>query len=95
MQHISMAQDSLYGHTMSEIKIHNILLSNIVRPSVKGLVFLLAASREYSGWLKAYTKVITCGNFRTQREFRRDQIAGLIKELYILNRCTVYVIKFS
>ena len=62
-------------------------------PSLYGFVPSLAANWEYTGcWkervLKLAQKLSFVVTFVPNESARPDQIANLIKELYILNRCT-------
>ena len=55
---------------------------------------LSAAMREYTGWLKGRVlkpaqKLPLVVTFVPSKSARLDQIVDLIKELYILNRCTL------
>ena len=70
----------------------NYILSIAVRPAVSGFIPLSAANREYTGWLKDRVlkparKLSLVVTFMPSESARPNQIADLIKELYILNRC--------
>ena len=64
-----------------------------VRPAVLGFVPLLAANRDNNGRLKDIVlkpvrKLSLVVTFVPSESAQPDQIADLIKELYILNRCS-------
>ena len=70
------------------------IFSVAVRLAVSGLS-LSAVSREYAGWLKdrvikAARKLSLVVTFVPSESAGPDQIADLIKELFMLNRCTAY-----
>ena len=70
------------------VKKYIYIFSIALRPAVLGFVPLLAANREYSAWLKdrilkPARKLLLVVTFVPSKSARPDQIADLIKELYI------------
>ena len=70
-----------------------------MRPAVSGFVSLSATNREYTGWLKDRVltparKLSLVVTFVPSESARPDQIADLIKELYILH-IYIYIFFFS
>ena len=64
-----------------------------VRPAVAGFASLSAVKREFTGWpknriLKPARKLSLVVTFVSSERARPDKIANLIKEVYLLNRCT-------